>query len=389
MQKTPFYQNHLNCDAKIVDFAGFALPINYGSQIKEHELVRSYAGMFDVSHMQITDIHGLDSKIFLQKLLSNDVAKLEPDTPHPIFNKALYSVMLNQHAGIIDDLIIYHMPFGYRIISNAATKIKDLKWIKNIGLDFDIKILPQDNKAMLAIQGPQAINIFAKTYPQFQSMLAKLPYFCAFTHDDFFIARTGYTGEDGLEIIVPSIMAESLWTNLYNNKVTPCGLGARDTLRLEAGMNLYGHDMNENTLPSECGLNWVVDIKNPLRNFIGKDAYLLAHQEDTNGGNNKNIKPKHKIQTGVILQGKGVLREGQTIFFENNEIGYLTSGTFSPTLKASIGIARIDQIAEINQTSQINQPHAQLFVKIRENLEPITIVKLPFVKKGKIMATML
>lgn len=359
MKQTPFYQNHLDAAAKVVDFGGWALPINYGSQIKEHEAVRQTAGMFDVSHMLITDITGIEAKDFFRYLISNDVAKLDKFG----VGKALYSGLLNHDGGIIDDLIVYLMPFGYRLVTNAATEEKDMAWIKNIARDFKVELNNRRDLAMLAVQGPDAINRVIKMKPSLNEFLTSLKPFMAIAHDGCFYARTGYTGENGLEIMIPSNIASDFWNALLKEGVIPCGLGARDTLRLEAGMNLYGHDMDENFSPLESGMDWVVDLNDETRDFIGRKNYEKK----------KSLK-NHDIQVGLILTGKGVLRENQSIFVNDKEVGMITSGTFAPTLKYSIAIARI----------KADTPDTVL-VKIRDNFESAKVVKLPFVRNGKIL----
>lgn len=357
MNYTPFYPSHLASEGKIVDFGGWALPVNYGSQIKEHEIVRTSAGMFDVSHMVITDVHGAESKNFLRHLISNDVEKLDKHG----HGKALYSALLNQEAGVIDDLIVYLMPFGYRIVSNAATEAKDLNWIKQVATGFKVELFSRRDLAMIAVQGPDAIQKVSEAHPQVAEQLLALKPFSAIEHDGYFYARTGYTGENGLEIMFPKEDAKTLWVTLLDHGVAPCGLGARDTLRLEAGMNLYGHEMDETITPISCNMDWVVDLTDENREFIGKKAYQLAR-----------MSPDNMVQAGLIMEGKGVLREGQIIKQGEQEIGIITSGTFSPSLKVSIAIARIKK--DIS---------GRVEVIIRDKPEPVKIVKLPFVRNGK------
>jgi aminomethyltransferase len=359
MNYTPFYPCHSECGGKIVDFGGWALPVNYGSQIKEHEAVRTNAGMFDVSHMLITDIHGVDAKAFLRYLVSNDVAKLEK---HGV-GKALYSGLLNSEAGVIDDLIVYLMPFGYRIVTNASTEAKDMNWIRQVAANFKVELFNRRDLAMLAVQGPNALSKVASIHPQVADHLAVLKPFTAVENAGFFYARTGYTGENGLEIMMPREEAANFWNQLVAAGVQPCGLGARDTLRLEAGMNLYGHDMDESITPLACNMDWVVDLSDESRDFIGKKAYQLAK-----------LSSESDKQVGVILEGKGVLREGQKLFVDGAEYGTITSGTFSPTLKISIAIARVRH--DLGESAKVD---------IRGNLEPVRIIKLPFVRNGKKM----
>ena len=361
MKKTPFYACHIEANGKIVDFGGWALPVNYGSQIKEHEIVRQDSGMFDVSQMQIIDISGEDAKAFLRYLMCNDVAKLNKNGS----GKALYSAILNEHAGIIDDLIVYLTDTNetsYRIVSNGATSEKDLLWINTQATKYNVTITPRDDLAILAVQGPNAINKVIQANPQLLAQLQQLKPFESFTSDNYFYARTGYTGENGLEIILPQNDAHRLWHELLDVNVTPCGLGARDTLRLEAGMNLYGHDMDENITPIECNMDCVVDLSDKNRDFIGKVKYLELK-----------AKNKNSMQVGIVLTGKGVLREGQKIIVSGQESGVVTSGTFSPTLKTSIAIARVKDFND------------EVAVEIRGQQISAKLVKLPFVRNGRIM----
>lgn len=360
MQKTALYKVHIESSAKLSSFANWEMPINYGSQIKEHEAVRTDAGMFDVSHMAITDITGTQAKDFLRYLLSNDVAKLEKFG----VGKALYSAMLNQEAGVIDDLIVYYTEFGYRMVTNAGTYEKDMGWIKAIARAFKVELTQRDDLSIIAVQGPHAIAKVAMVKTELTDYLNRLKPFMAHVNNQWFYARTGYTGEDGLEIMLPSKEAESFWRELVRVGVVPCGLAARDTLRLEAGMNLYGHDMDEKINPLECNMDWVVDLTDINRDFIGKARYVEL----------KTTGAKY-TQVGLILEGKGVLREGQKIFDEqNNEVGIITSGTYSPTLKISIAIARVKP-----------QTGNRLYADIRDSKEIVQLVKLPFVRNGKKM----
>jgi len=358
MQSTRLYSSHLNSNAKMVEFCGWQMPINYGSQIREHEAVRTDVGMFDVSHMVVTDIRGSDAKSFLRYLISNDVAKLEKH----VFGKALYSGMLNENAGIIDDLIVYYTEFGYRLVTNAGTYEKDLAWIKKEAEKFNVTLTERKDLSIVAIQGPNAITKVASIKSHLQEKLTNLKPFTAIEDNGWFYARTGYTGENGLEVIVPNEEVEGFWQDLLNVEVAPCGLAARDTLRLEAGMNLYGHDMDETVNPLECNMDWVVDLNDASRNFIGKEKYLEI----------KNSNKLIRSQVGLVLEGKGVLREGQKVFIDSKEVGIITSGTFSPSLKMSIAIARV-----------LVNMEDKAFVDIRGNLEPVRIVKLPFVRNGK------
>ena len=358
--KTPLYQCHLDAGARMVDFAGWEMPINYGSQIAEHEAVRTAAGVFDVSHMTVVDVSGAAAKAFLQYLLANDVGKLQQP------GKALYSCMLNPDGGVIDDLIVYYLRDNhFRVVINSATREKDLAWIDSKAQDFDeLETLFRDDVAMLAVQGPEARARARDLFEDYQQQaLAQLSRFQAAEFDDCFVARTGYTGEDGYEILVPADSAADWWQRILAAGVVPCGLGARDTLRLEAGMNLYGADMDETTSPWVSGLGWTLALGDE-REFIGKSA-LLEQQA-------AGIK---QTFVGLVLLDKGVLRNHLRVSTPLGD-GEITSGSYSPTLQRSIAMARlpagVDGIVE---------------VELRNKMLKAEIVKLPFVREGKSMLT--
>lgn len=356
---TPFYPAHVAAGGKMVDFAGWNLPIHYGSQIKEHEAVRTDAGMFDVSHMLVSDIEGAQAKAWLQKLLANDVAKLG------FVGKALYSPMLNEAGGVMDDLIVYRMNEAetqYRIVSNAATRDKDLTQFEKVAADFDVRITPRYDLAMLAIQGPKALAKLKTVKPDWSACLDGLKVFQgADQGQDWFVARTGYTGEDGVEVILPGNAAEAFFQALHAAGVMPAGLGARDTLRMEAGMNLYGHDMDDEITPLQAGMAWTVDFKDEDRDFIGRAALLAQKAEG--------VAVK---QVGLLLESRGVLREGMEVVIPDVGTGVITSGTFSPSLKQSIAIARVPKATE--NTAQVD---------IRGTLTEVRVLKLPFVRNGQ------
>lgn len=373
-KRTPLYQSHVDSDGKLVDFSGWELPIHYGSQIEEHEAVRTDAGMFDVSHMVVTDIKGADSKAWLQKLLANDVDKLKT------VGKALYSGMLNEQGGVIDDLIVYLMnddATEYRIVSNAATRDKDMAQFNKVAEGFDIAITERPELAMIAVQGPNALAKLAKTQPSWADTLAALkPFVGADLTDiegsDWFVARTGYTGEDGVEVIMHGDDAPAFFEQLKANGIKPAGLGARDTLRMEAGMNLYGHDMDETISPYECNMGWTLALKDE-RDFVGRDALISKRQQAKD--DNTAIK-----QVGLLLTTRGVLREGMTVTInqgtDREQTGIITSGTFSPSLKNSIGIARVPASVSDDDSVQVDLRGKGKFVDVR-------VLKLPFVRNGK------
>ena len=355
-QQTPLYKKHLEAGGKMVDFAGWEMPINYGSQVKEHKQVREDAGMFDVSHMVILDFTGPDVKAFLQKLLANDVAKLKDQ------GKALYSGMLNPEGGVVDDLIVYYLEDEfYRMVVNAATREKDIKWITAQAKNFNLDINEREDLSMIAVQGPNAREKAVSLLPAADAeKVTALKVFVGTAIGDSFYARTGYTGEDGFEILVPNEKAVSLWDQLITAGVQPIGLGARDTLRLEAGMNLYGTDMDETISPLQAGMGWTVAWEPSDRDFIGRTA---IEKEKAAGLTMKLV--------GLVLEDKGVLRGHQKVITEHGE-GEITSGSFSPTLGVAIALARIP--AETKESCH---------VEIRGKQLACRIVRPPFVRNGK------
>jgi aminomethyltransferase len=355
--KTPLYQAHLDSGAKIVDFGGWDMPIHYGSQVEEHHYVRQEVGMFDVSHMTIVDLSGNDAEVYLRKLLANDVAKLKA------IGKALYTGMLNEQGGVIDDLIVYRMPQGFRLVVNCATREKDLAWMESQIEGYDAALTERPELAMVAVQGPKALELCKQVASSAAELIDGLGVFQGLEHEGWMFCRTGYTGEDGLEIMVPDTEVVSFWKALEAAGVHPCGLGARDTLRLEAGMNLYGSDMDENVSPLEANMGWTVAWSDD-RDFVGKAALEAQKQ----------VGCKFK-QVGLVLEARGVLRGHQKVLVEHNGEtleGEITSGTFSPTLGYSVAIARVP--VEIGDTCE---------VEMRNKLVPVKVVKIPFVRNGK------
>lgn len=357
LRKTPLYQQHCQANATMINFSGWEMPLHYGSQIKEHEQVRKQAGMFDVSHMVIIDISGPDAKPYLRNLLANNVDRLTQTF------KALYSCMLTQKGGVVDDLIVYALAQNkFRLIMNAATHDKDFAWLQIHSHQREIQIQERTDLGLLAIQGPQAIPLTIQVLSKNHAdHLNKLEPFCGIKLDDWLIARTGYTGEDGLEIMLPHKAMPTLWEKLLAIGITPCGLGARDTLRLEAGLMLYGQDLDEQHTPLESGLSWTIAWEPVARNFIGRTALVKQQQ---GGIQNKLV--------GLVMKAKGVMRPKQKVFFSQNESGMITSGSFSPTLGCSIALARVP-----------NDAKGDCFVQIRGKQQPVTLVKPRFVKNGK------
>jgi len=341
-------------NAKIVDFAGWELPIHFGSQLDEHHQVRNDCGIFDVSHMTVVDVEGHDAKAFLKNLLANDVSKLKEP------GQALYSALLNEDGGILDDLIVYWCgDDSYRVVVNAATKDKDLAWFNEQSANYtDLLIQWRSDLSMIAVQGPNAVKVLANSHENLANV-GELSVFHSIKQDPFFVARTGYTGEDGFEVILSSKYAAEFWDLLVSAGAKPCGLGARDTLRLEAGMNLYGTDMTEDNHPYESNMGWTVSMTEG-REFIGKSAL-------------QSIKPGNQwVLRGLVVEGKGIPRAGQSVLVDGVEVGTVTSGTFSPTLKQGIAMARIDK--SVGDSCQI---------QIRKNAVDARVIKPVFVRNGK------
>jgi aminomethyltransferase len=353
--RTILNATHRELGARMVDFGGWDMPINYGSQIEEHHAVRRDAGMFDVSHMTVVDLTGARVREFLRHLLANSVDKLKKP------GKALYSCMLDKRGGVIDDLIVYYMADDFfRMVVNAGTRAKDLAWIGQQAEAFGVDVTERPDFAMIAIQGPNARDkVLALLSPAAREAAAKLGKFSAIEGDGMFIARTGYTGEDGFEIMVPEAQAIAFWNRLREAGVAPAGLGARDTLRLEAGMNLYGQDMDENVTPWEANLGWTVALDEG-RDFIGRAA--LERQQATG---------VPRVMVGLVLDDKGVLRHGQKVTTAAGD-GEILSGGFAPTLNKSVGFARVPA----GTTGAVH-------VDIRGRQVPVRLVKYPFVRDGR------
>ncbi|MFJ1268498.1 glycine cleavage system aminomethyltransferase GcvT [Legionella lytica] len=355
--KTPLHATHLKYGAKMVNFHGWEMPLHYGSQLNEHQQVRQDAGIFDVSHMTIIDVLGAGGRLFLRKLLTNDVDALDHN------GKALYSCMCNEHGGIIDDLIVYQRASdNYRIVLNSATRDEDLAWIRKVSEGFAIGLQERRELAMVAVQGPNAIaKACSILNPAQVDAVSTLTPFESVDVEQWFFARTGYTGEDGLEIVVPQDQVPQLWDNLVQAGIQPCGLAARDTLRLEAGMLLYGQDMDTSTTPLESGLAWTIKWEPTDRNFIGMGALVSQKQ----------LGIKRKM-VGLTLADKGIMRQGQRVVIDGQTDGVITSGSFSPTLGHSIALARVPV-----------ETGTEVMVEIRGKLIPATVGKPRFVKYGQ------
>ncbi|RMG27622.1 MAG: glycine cleavage system aminomethyltransferase GcvT [Gammaproteobacteria bacterium] len=359
-RQTPLHEAHRRAGARMVDFAGWSMPLHYGSQIAEHHAVRRAAGVFDVSHMTIVDVEGPQATPFLRRLLANDVARLE--TP----GRALYACMLNPEGGVIDDLIVYRRgPEQYRLVVNAATREKDLDWLARQAEGFAVQVRARDDLAMLAVQGPRARE---QTLPLLPAPLreaaaALAPFQATVLEHPWMAARTGYTGEDGFEILLPAEAAEGLWEALLGAGVVPAGLGARDTLRLEAGMNLYGADMTEETTPLESGLGWTVAWEPAERDFVGRAALEAQRAQGV-----------PRLQVGLVLEDRGVLRPHQRVLTSAGT-GEVTSGTHAPTVGRSIALARVP-------AAGAQDPEVR--VEVRGRPLRARVVRPPFVRHGRV-----
>ncbi|MBD9633967.1 MULTISPECIES: glycine cleavage system aminomethyltransferase GcvT [unclassified Pseudomonas] len=355
-QRTPLYDLHVALGAKIVDFGGWDMPLHYGSQVEEHHQVRRDCGVFDVSHMTVVDVTGPQAKEYLQRLLANDVERLQ------VPGKALYSGMLNERGGVVDDLIVYLGVYGYRVVVNASTRDKDMAWMQAHTEGFDVTLTERADLAMLAVQGPNARDKTAELVtPSRAALIRELKPFQGKADGDWFIARTGYTGEDGLEIMLPAVEAQGFLNDLVGAGISPAGLGARDTLRLEAGMNLYGQDMDEDVTPLAANMGWTIAWEPEDRDFIGRKA--LEAQKAAGDA------PK---LVGLVLEERGVLRAHQVVRVAGVGDGEITSGSFSPTLGKSIALARVP--AATGDRAE---------VEIRGKWYPVRVVQPNFVRHGK------
>jgi aminomethyltransferase len=356
-KKTPLFPLHQELGARIVDFGGWDMPVQYSSQIGEHHAVRRAAGVFDVSHMCVVDLRGARVRAFLEQLLANDVGRLTAP------GKALYSCMLNEQGGVLDDLIVYFLSeSAFRAVVNAGTRDKDLAWIRRHAAGFGVEVSERTDLAMLAIQGPEARAKAAQLLPPGDAAAAlALGSFFGRELSGWFVARTGYTGEDGFEIMLPAAAATPAWRKLNSLGVASCGLGARDTLRLEAGMNLYGNDMDESTQPFESNLGWSVALEPPGRAFIGRPALEAIRARGS---------PRKLV--GLVLEDRGVLRSHQKVIAAGVGEGEITSGSFAPTLERSIALARVPAGAG-----------GAVQAEVRGKLLNARVVKPPFVRLGK------
>ncbi|MCF7201221.1 glycine cleavage system aminomethyltransferase GcvT [Pseudomonas oligotrophica] len=357
-QRTPLYDQHLALGAKMVDFGGWDMPLHYGSQVEEHHQVRRDCGVFDVSHMTVVDVTGEQATAYLQRLLANDVARLK--TP----GRALYSAMLNERGGVVDDLIVYLTEWGYRLVVNAATRDKDLAWMQAQAAGFAVELRERPELAMLAIQGPHARERTMELVSQgCAALIEQLKPFQGLAEGDWFIGRTGYTGEDGLEIILPAEQAPDFLSELVGAGIPPIGLGARDTLRLEAGLNLYGQDMDEDVSPLAANMGWTIAWEPAERDFVGRQ--VLEQQK---------LRDDLPRLVGLVLEERGVLRAHQVVRVAGLGDGEITSGSFSPTLGKSIALARVP--AATGERAE---------VEIRGKWYPVRVVQPTFVRHGKVL----
>ena len=353
MNKTSLHNAHIQLGAKMVNFSNWEMPISYSSLIEEHNAVRNAAGIFDVSHMSVFDFDDGDQIAFFEKIFANDIKKIYKD------DKAIYGALLNEEGGILDDLIIYHANNKFRLVSNCSTREQNRQWFEKHAVEFGVKVIERSDMGVLAIQGPDALKKILEI-KEIDAQVNTLQSFeCMFEGDKLY-ARTGYTGEDGLELIVPTQDIDHLWNQALELGCAPIGLGARDTLRLEAGLNLYGNDMTINNHPYESNMGWTIDMSDESREFIGKDALLSIDQS------------KSQKIVGIILQDKGILRSGYEITHEQGK-GEVLSGSYSPTLQSSIGLARVDRGYKENGK-----------VMIRNKVLNIDFVSPRFLGQGKI-----
>ncbi|WP_367184291.1 glycine cleavage system aminomethyltransferase GcvT [Acidiferrobacter sp.] len=355
--RTPLYEEHVKAGARMVDFGGFDMPLHYGSQIAEHHAVRRHAGIFDVSHMRAVEVQGADARPYLRYLLANDVDKLG------VPGKALYGCLLNEDGGVLDDLIVYYLaPDWFRLVVNAGPAEGDIAWLRAHTGRFAVAITPRPDLAMVAVQGPHAEQAAAQALAggEYEALMRLAPFQGAFAGDTF-VARTGYTGEAGFEVLIDAREVAALWRRFVAQGVVPAGLGARDTLRLEAGMNLYGHDMDATVSPLESGLAWTVSLGD--REFIGRAALVRERERGV-----------ARRLTGVVLRGPGVVRSGQGLRGAWGP-GVVTSGSFSPTLSRGIGLVRVPGAAADGDVCELAGRPGQVL--------EARLVAPPFVRQGR------
>lgn len=358
MHKTILHDRHVGLAARMAPFAGWEMPLDYGSQIAEHHAVRRACGVFDVSHMGVVDLTGGDVSGLTRWLLACDPGRLTDGAGQ-------YGLLLNERGGVTDDLIAYRLrPDHFVLVINAGNREKDLAWIRIHAPAHNVTVTERTDLAILALQGPEAVRHLADALPpEMAERAAALPSFHILEEGGRRVARTGYTGEDGFELILPLGEAGAAWDRLLASGVAPVGLGARDTLRLEAGLNLHGHDMDSKSNPLERGLGWTIAWEPESRIFSGRQV-LEPFRND----------PTLRKRIGILLIDKGVLRDHLPVFFEGDVVGEITSGGYSPTLERGIALAVVD--------SRL-QPGAACQVEVRGRRLNARAVRPPFVKFGQ------
>jgi len=365
LAKTPLHSWHVEQGGRMVDFAGWSMPVQYGSIVDEHQATRTAAGVFDISHMARLRFDGQDAAAFLDRLLTRRISDLAP-------GRIRYSLVTNDSGGILDDVLVYHLetPGGrlyHMLVVNASNRQKILDWIRQHADDAgDVEMQDRtEETAMISVQGPKALQIVG---PLVKAKVGDLGYYCGVVTEQFgrpcTVSRTGYTGEDGFELIVRAEDALDVWNNIFRAGrdlgAAATGLGARDTLRLEAGMPLYGHELSEQIDPYQAGLGFAVNLKD--RHFPGRAA--LATLKAT---------PRPLVRAGLELAGRRVPREHYRVLRGEDSVGEVTSGTFSPTLQKAIAMAYVHREA--------SEPGSEVQVEIRGRLEPARVVPLPFYQR--------
>jgi aminomethyltransferase len=356
-QRTVLHDWHVARSARMVDFAGWDMPVQYTSIIEEHNAVRSAAGIFDISHMGRLSFGGPDALALIEKVFTNNAVTLKD-------GQVRYGLVCNDNGGIRDDVLVYRWPYGYAMVVNASNRVKIVAWLAESKGSFNVEIRDQTTETcMIAVQGPQALDLCRGLT---EADASKLGYYHAtpttYKGTPCVVSRTGYTGEDGVEYMVGAGQGVQLWEEILARGAKPCGLGARDTLRLEAAMPLYGHELSEEIDPFQAGLGWAVKLDKG--EFRGREA-LIRHGLDS----------RLRRRVGLELQGKRIAREGAKVLIRSKEVGCVTSGTFGPTVNKSIAMAYIQP-----ECKEIGTP---VDVDIRGKMEPARIVPLPFYQRAK------
>jgi aminomethyltransferase len=355
--RTPLYDWHVAHGARMVDFAGWDMPIQYSTIIEEHTNVRSAVGLFDIGHMGRLSLGGPDTHDFIQYVFTNNVATMKDF-------QVRYGLVCNEKGGIRDDVLVYRWPYGWSMVVNASNREKIVAWLAEHKGGRNVEVRDQTTATcMIAVQGPNAVELCKGLTDADAGQLAY--YYAAPTRcmgQQCVVSRTGYTGEDGLEFMIGAAHGVALWEELVRRGAKPCGLGARDTLRLEAAMPLYGHELNEDIDPLQAGLTWAVKLDKG--DFIGRDALVKRRHDAT-----------LRRRVGLELAAKRMAREGATLLREGQEIGRVTSGTFAPTLQKAVAMAYVDpQWTEVGTSFEVD---------VRGRPEPARVVKLPFYQRKK------